>query len=94
LIRRQRSRGKEDSKTLCVAERTLRCEPIQLTFATLSANNGSGGMFALSLRIAQPLARENAIFGGGHLSPLRFAERFQHFKDMIGKLSLSAFRPP
>ena len=47
-------------------------------------------MFALSLRIAQPLARENAIFGGGHLSPLRFAERFQHFKDMIGKLSLSA----
>jgi hypothetical protein len=58
------------------------------------ANNGSGGMFALSLRIAQPLARENAIFGGGHLSPLRFAERFQHFKDMIGKLSLSAFRPP
>jgi hypothetical protein len=59
-----------------------------------SANNGSGGMFALSLRIAQPLARENAIFGGGPLSPLRFAERFQHFKDMIGKLSLSAFRPP
>ena len=58
------------------------------------ANNGSGGMFALSLRIAQPLARENAIFGGGHLSQLRLAERFQHFKDMIGKLSLSAFRPP
>jgi hypothetical protein len=51
-------------------------------------------MFALSLRIAQPLARENAIFGGGHLSQLRLAERFQHFKDMIGKLSLSAFRPP
>jgi len=51
-------------------------------------------MFALSLRIAQPLARGNAIFGGGPLSPLRFAERFQHFKNMIGKLSLSAFRPP
>jgi hypothetical protein len=51
-------------------------------------------MFALSLRIAQPLARENAIFGGWHPSPLLFAERFQHFKDMIGKLSLSAFRPP
>ena len=51
-------------------------------------------MFALSLRIAQPLARKNAIFGGWHPSPLLFAERFQHFKDMIGKLSLSAFRPP
>ena len=53
-------------------------------------------MFALSLRIAQPLARENAIFGGGPLSPLRFAERVQHFKDMIGvaqRLSATMTKP-